>query len=324
MEHSLAEKFIKYLRIKLDNQHITYETPLTKIQGGFETSIYGFQLKGDRNAFADPLILRLYPEYYGSGNAVWESTVQNVLAEQGYPVAKSHLLCTDLPVLGGAFFVMDFLPGVPLMDAPVEDVPEFLGKTHAALHNLDPQPLLKSLAEAGIDINRLHIDTQFRWLKEKMKEFLWIRDAGEWLIDNVPDEPQQLAICHGDFHPLNILVDEDKVTGVLDWPGFTIVDPALDIAATVVLLTIPYKNMAPELRPDLAHVDFVRVAERYLDAYQAERSIDVSHLPYFRVRRCVHALIQGTEGQVSWQHPGIVQDLCDYICGVTGSLIHLP
>ena len=33
-------------------------------------------------------------------------------------------------------------------------------------------------------------------------------DAGLlWLQAHRPDAPRQLAICHGDFHPLNIMAD---------------------------------------------------------------------------------------------------------------------
>ena len=67
----------------------------------------------------------------------------------------------------------------------------------------------------------------------------------DWLLENRPPEPERLAVCHGDFHPLNILVQDGIVTGVLDWPGFIIADPALDIANTIVLSTIPFKHIAP-------------------------------------------------------------------------------
>jgi aminoglycoside phosphotransferase (APT) family kinase protein len=211
-----------------------------------------------------------------------------------------------------------------MLNEPLESIPEFLGNIHATLHNLNPQPLIQALCAAGIDERRLHFDKQFHWLKEKMNNFPWLRDAGDWLIENIPGEPPQLAVCHGDLHPLNILVDEDKVTGVLDWPGFLIADPALDIATTLVLITIGYKNLASSIRPDLVNVDFDSVAERYLNAYQAERSFEASHLAYYRVRRCIHAIVQGTEGQVAWQHPDIIQDLREYINTITDICISIP
>ena len=315
---AISEKLLTYLRDQLDDSLINYESPLKQLQGGFETQIYQFLLKTTQKEFSKPLVLRLYPEFYGTGNAIWESGIQNVLASDGYPVAKVHIVCTDMSILGGAFFIMDFLSGMPLVSLPMETVPQLLGKTHAALHKIDPKPLIKSLVEQGIDESALLLSNRFDWLKEKAGKFLWLSEPIDWLIENRPPEPEKLAVCHGDFHPLNILVQDGAVTGVLDWGGFIIADPALDIATTIALTTIPFKHIAPTLGLDFSGVDFDVVADLYLDAYRTENDFDKSHLAYYRVRRCVYSLIQGVEGQKVWQHPLIVQDLLDYIRSVTG------
>jgi aminoglycoside phosphotransferase (APT) family kinase protein len=320
----LAEKFIAYLKDQLNDPLIDYESPLTQLKGGFETQIYRFQLKGAQKELSKPLILRLYPERYGTGNAVWESTIQNALAAEGYPVAKAQLVCTDMAILGGAFFIMDFLPGKPMVSAPIETIPELLGRTHAALHTKDPQRLIKSLREQGFQTGAYLLDSKFGRLNDKANRFPWLRGVVDWLIANRPPEPEQLAICHGDFHPLNILIKDGVVTGVLDWPGFIIADPTLDLGTTMVLATIPFKYVAPTLGLDFSNVDFEAFAEQYLDAYQAEKSLDRSYLGYYRVRRCVNALIDGSDGQKVWQHPLIVKDLLAYIFSVTGIHITMP
>ena len=314
----ISEKLIAYLRTQLNDSQIAYATPPKQLQGGFETQIYQFQLETTQEEFAKPLVLRLYPEFYGTGNAIWESSIQNVLATQGYPVAQTHLICKDISILGGAFIIMDFLPGKPLVTLPIETVSKLLGKTHAALHKIDPQPLIKSLVAQGVNENALFLSNRYGWLKEKADQFPWLSTAIDWLLEHQPPEPEQLVVCHGDFHPLNILAKDGAVTGVLDWPGFLIGDPVLDIANTVVLSTIPFKHLAPTLGLDLAGLNFDDFVESYLAAYQTEQSFDQSKLDYYRVRRCVNALIQGSEGQAVWQHPLIVKDLLDYIHGVTG------
>ena len=113
----ILEKFIDYLRTELKNSNIDYQSTPKQLQGGYETTIYRFQLIGTAAEYAQPMVLRLYPEFYGPHNALWESTIQNVLAESGFPVAKVHFVCSDMSVLGGAFYVMDYLPGWPLMFA---------------------------------------------------------------------------------------------------------------------------------------------------------------------------------------------------------------
>ena len=320
----ISERLIAYLRDEFNDSMIDYDSPLTQLQGGFETYIYRFKLNGVQKELAKPLILRLYPQFYGTRNAIWESTVQNVLAGEGYPVAQAYFTCTDMSILGGAFFIMDFLPGKPMIMAPIETIPEVLGKTHAALHSIEPEPLIKSLSEQGIDKNTCRLSNRFDWLKDRASKLPWIRDGVDWLIKNRPPEPERLAVCHGDFHPLNILIQDGKITGVLDWSNFLIADPALDIANTIVVTTIPSKHLASTVEQDFSSVDWEMAAELYLDAYRSQRLSDSTHLDYYRVMRSVNALIQGFEGQKVWQHPLIVKDLIEYIHKIAGIRITMP
>ncbi|NQU14358.1 MAG: phosphotransferase [Desulfobacteraceae bacterium] len=320
----IAGKLIAYLRDELNDSTIEYDSPLTQLQGGFETYIYRFKLNGVQKELSKPLILRLYPQSYGTINAIWESTIQNVLAGEGYPVAQAYFTCTDMSVLGGAFFIMDFLPGKPMITAPIETIPGILGKAHAALHGIDPEPLIKSLNEQGIDENQCRLNNRFDSLQNIANELSWIRDGVDWLMENRPPEPERLAVCHGDFHPLNILIQDGKITGVLDWPTFLIADPALDIANTIVVTTIPSKHLASTVEQDFSSADWEMTAELYLDAYRLQRLLDSTHLDYYRVMRSVNALIQGFEGQKIWQHPLIVKDLIEFIQKVTEIRITMP
>jgi aminoglycoside phosphotransferase (APT) family kinase protein len=320
---TLSDKLISYLRAKLGNPAIDLASPLARLQGGYETSIYRFELDGASNELSRPLVLRLYPQFYGTWNAIWESTVQNVLAGEGYPVAQAHLVCTDMSILGGAFFIMDHLPGQLLAAAPPESVPGLLGKTHAELHNIDPDPLIKALDDKDIAEYNYRLASRFNWLRDKADKLPWIRQGVNWLLDNRPPEPEWLAVCHGDFHALNILHADGKVTGVLDWPGFAIADPVFDVANSIVLITISGKHLAASMG-DFSSVDWDVVVDLYLAAYRAHRPLDDTNLDYYRVRRCVMALVQGVEGQKVWQHPLIVSDLLAYILDVTGIQVAMP
>ena len=321
----ISERLIAYLRDKFNDSMIDYDSPLTQLQGGFETYIYRFKLNGVQTELSKPLILRLYPQSSGTKNAIWESTVQNVLAGEGYPVAQAYFTCTDMSILGGAFFIMDFLPGKPMATAPIETIPEMLGKTHAALHGIDPEPLIKSLSEQGIDKNMCSFGNRLDSLKDRASQLPWIRDGVAWLIKNRPPEPERLSACHGDFHPLNILIQDGKITGVLDWGSFLIADPALDIANTMVLTTISCKHLASSVMgPDFPSVDWEMISRLYLDAYRSHRRLDSTHLEYYRVYRSVNALIQGFEGYEGWQHPLMVKDLIEYIHNITEIRIAMP
>jgi hypothetical protein len=97
------------------------------------------------------------------------------------------------------------------------------------------------------------------------------------------------------------------------------------VANTLVLLTIPYKHLASSVGPPgLSSVDWNLVAERYLDAYRAQRTLNETHLGYYRARRCIYALIQGQEGQEVWRHPAILSDLIEHVHTATGIRVAVP
>ncbi|EDX84805.1 Phosphotransferase enzyme family, putative [Synechococcus sp. PCC 7335] len=49
-------------------------------------------------------------------------------------------------------------------------------------------------------------------------------------------EPQWI---HGDLHPQNVLVNQGKISGVIDWGDMTVGDPALDLAAIWMIFPQP-------------------------------------------------------------------------------------
>jgi len=321
--NALSDRLIAYLRTEFESPAMDFAAPMTRLQGGFETASYRFELDGVPEGLPRLLVLRLYPQFYGTQNAIWESTVQGLLAGEGFPVARAHVVCTDTSVLGGAFFLMDYLPGRPLAVAPQESVPRLLGETHADLHDIDPARLVKALDEKGIDGYGYGLQSRFDWLDSKAEKWPWLRPALDWLLDHRPPEPERLSVCHGDFHPFNLMFDEGQVTGVLDWPGFAIADPAYDVGNTLVLITITSKHVASSMGA-FSSVDWDLMANLYLAAYRSRRPLDDGKLDYYRVRRCAMALVQGVEGQTVWQHPLVVRDLLAYIRDVTGIQIEIP
>ena len=320
---ALSGRLLAYLRAQLGFPDLDFAAPLSRLEGGYETSTYRFRLGGAPPGLDGPLVLRLYPEFYGAGSAIWESTVQNSLAGARYPVARVHLLCTDISVLGGAFFVMDHLPGRSLVTAPPEDMPGLLGQTQAQLHNIDPNPLIRALTGRGIPEQDYSLAGRFDWLCQRADKLPWIRPAMNWLRQTHPAGPETPSICHGDFHPLNVLYDGHRVTGILDWGGLTIAGPAYDVGNTLVLLTIALKHVAASME-GFSSVDFDRMAERYLAAYRAHRPLDGTNQDYYRVRRCVRALVEGAEGQEIWQQPPIVRDLLACIHKLAGVQLTAP
>ena len=314
----IAEELLRYLRTELNNPKCGYDTSLTRLEGGFETFIFKFRLSGVQEELARPLILRLFPEYRGPVDAVWESVVQNTLAARGFPVPRVHFTCTDKSKLGGAFFIMDFIEGENMLAAIFETFPERLGELQATLHHIDAGPVIKALGEKGISEQQFRLDRRYDWLKQAVQnDCAWLGEGVEWLLENRPLEPKPLSICHGDFHPMNILVKDGEVTGVLDWPGFKIADPISDLAFTITITAIQGGQILPQS-------EIENIIERFVGSYLKQRPVSIEHLPYYRVLRCVLALREGAAGQDVWRLPHAVKGTTGYIQKTTGIQITPP
>lgn len=314
----IAAGLLEYLQVELDDSSISFGSSLTRIQGGFETLIYKFKLRGAPAVFAKPLILRLFPAYYAVDKAVWESAIQNAMADQGFPVPRVFFTCTDMTLLGGAFCIMEFIEGDSMATMPAEAMPAKLGEVHATLHAFDPAPIVERLQARGINELRYKIDGKFVWYSDQAeKNYPWLRDGVCWLLENRPPAPAVLSICHGDFHPLNILMKDGLVAGVLDWGNFLIADPVMDVAFTVELSAIHGRQLLPPPALDA-------MIKKYLDAYTEKRRLSFEHLAYYRAMRCVAALLDGARGQEVWRAPAVVKALIDYIDQTTHIRIKPP
>ena len=116
-----------------------------------------------------------------------------------------------------------------------------------------------------------------------------LRPGYEWLVDNRPAERESPAVCHGDFHPSNIMVNNGEVTGVIDWPGAAFADPELDVATTLVLIKVAAGQVEPQARPILEPF-----ANQYLEAYRGLARLDLEKVRYYEAMRCFRAFTRGS------------------------------
>ena len=98
------------------------------------------------------------------------------------------------------------------------------------------QPLDAALDEVGGDLPRTP-----REFVERLADTAagtghhYLTDGGEGLLDTEPPMSAPV-VCHGDLHPLNLLVDGDRVM-LIDWTNSRIAEPTFDLAFTHLMLT---------------------------------------------------------------------------------------
>jgi aminoglycoside phosphotransferase (APT) family kinase protein len=226
----------------------------------------------------------------------FEHAIHDALVAASYPAPRVLRSCTDTTALGGAFLIMERLPGKPLPDARPFGMGNTLADLQSRLHALDSAPLVRALEDIGA--SRVTLDDHLSGLRERMRtlpDSQPFAAALDWLVQNRPPEGQPSVICHGDFHPFNIIVDGDDA-GVIDWPGALIAEPAFDVGATLAILRLaPMPDEMPALLRRFAGVARSLLARRYLGAYRKQRPLDTARLPYFEALRCFSALLFASE-----------------------------
>ena len=191
------------------------------------------------------------------------------------------LASPDATILGGAFLVMERLAGRPLLDARRLGVASVLVEMQLRLHALDAEVLLLALdregqtpsAAGGPPISRelVTFESHLARLERRIARgsLHGLEKAIVWFSDHRPMDERRRVICHGDFHPQNILMADGRVTGVIDWPNVIVADPAFDVASTrVVLDLVPVGllGVPPALRGLCEAVTVTGRSDRYWSA----------------------------------------------------------
>ena len=219
-----------------------------------------------------------------------EYRVMAALAPTPVPVPTMVALCDDVDVIGAPFYVMERVAGTPYSRASqleplgperTREISERLVDTLVDLHAVDYRSV--GLGEFGRPDGYIGRQVS-RWKKQLaastsrdlpgMDELVAYLDAG------VPDSGEG-TIVHGDYRLDNALVQDDRITAVLDWEMSTLGDPLSDVA-----LMLAYQGLA-ELNPGSgAVVTDAGNAPGYLDRdaviqrYSAGSGRDVSDIGY--------------------------------------------
>ena len=100
----------------------------------------------------------------------------------------------------------------------------------ARLHVSEDDELFAVLPDPGDNPARHELA---RWEGELDAEKLdpedRLRPAREWLHANLPAPPSALRLVHGDFRPANVLVDDGRISLLLDWELAHLGDPCDDL-----------------------------------------------------------------------------------------------
>jgi aminoglycoside phosphotransferase (APT) family kinase protein len=341
----LADDLLGELRRRLEVDALDYAEPPAKLGGGFFTDNYSFQLASAVAPWNGRLVLRLFPASVSAELAGREAATQTMLASNGFPAPAVLLFEPGARLDGRQYFVMEMLPGRPMMGgAGVRDIvatgwmlvtrlATTTASIHADLHRIDPAPLV---AELGDDL--IGVPRWFRQLDEQIADgATGFATARQWLVANQPPAPARLAVCHGDSWGGNILVDRGRVTGLIDWTVVTVADPLLDVGFTTMSLGLAPIDAPRPIQRATARFGR-RIAARYVRAYAKARDlpgVDADTVRYYETLRCAaelsvvaaYRLAEASGAPHDIPRPtwdAIAPDMVEYFRSRTGVTIDVP
>ena len=317
----IGRRLLAFLHAELGIPGLTYAEPPKRITGGYDTAIFAFALEGAPPEYAGPLILRILQPQYDPARALREKSIHDAVTALGYPAPCVPFATSDGNVLGGAFLIMERISGKPLLEAQPFNIARALAEAQVRLHALPPPDTLTGAPDDGLTVQS-HLDR----LNDTVSASLpGLRAGLEWLYENVPRTATETVICHGDFHPLNILSDGKKVTGVIDWPNAILGPPQVDVGATLVIARFsqPIKVSLLErvlllLRPVLAR--------RYLGIYRKLSGRELAGLDTYEALACMRNLVDEGRRIVEGSDPGAWNRaaLLRRFRQITGVMVTLP
>jgi aminoglycoside phosphotransferase (APT) family kinase protein len=199
----------------------------TPVTGGADTALWRVE------AGQDTYALRvLTPTQHHRARV--EVAAMRAAAEAGVPVPRvvGESVWQERPVL-----LLSWCPGTTMVEAMLRDpdparierVGRVFGRTQAAIHAVPAPPELATGAMSWLS-----------WLPPDpaLADVLRRRAVpGSFLL-------------HLDYHPLNVLMADDDVSGVVDWANARGGDPRADLARTAAILQ--FAPMAWAASPDVA------------------------------------------------------------------------
>lgn len=216
------------------------EPRLALVSGGQSTPTYRLE-SGDRRWALRKRPPGEWPAYLFPIDR--EYRVLRALADSPVPVPRPSAFCGDPGVLGGIFYVMEWIDGRVSENAecpglsPVERRAAFLdlARTCGAIHRLDRHAAgLADFGRPGAYVQRQLATMAKAYAQAGWRRIDSIERLAAWLPANL-SVPDETCLVHGDFRIGNCFLHprEPRIVAVLDWELSTLGNPYADAAYLV-------------------------------------------------------------------------------------------
>jgi aminoglycoside phosphotransferase (APT) family kinase protein len=284
VENAVHDQLLQMYR----RRHPTYElleiSHLMRENTGWESELYSFTLRYQEEQIlqAKPTILKMYRGKSGTKKAIGEFYGMQQLWHYQYPVPHVQQLMLDDSLFGASCVLMEKVTGQSMygimQQISLQDGAPLIGRFCELLVDLhaldweafvlDPSQYASAvLVGRKLAATRLFIEQTVPDLFEPV--LVWLQARSQHLTQIAP------SVVHGDFHPENVLLNEQGEVSVIDWTQIEVSDFRFDLAWT---LTIVNAFLGPEWR------------DMTLSEYEYLTQQQVADLDFFEVFACLKRL----------------------------------
>ena len=236
------------------------------------------------------------PDRRSRERAEFEAATQGWAADAGYPAPRVHVVIPPGELLDLPVQVMERAPGVTMLDAlqakpwRARTFVDQLAALQLRLHALDigawPHP------PSAVPLTDVRLSLTRRAVGELGDPDLTAAlERADALVASGATGGGEVVACHGDFHPLNVMVDVSGAS-VVDWTDAGLGPREADVARTVLLLNVA--SIAAERPIERAALKLAgpRLARRYRRTYEEGAGLDEARLRSWEALHALHGWAQ--------------------------------
>lgn len=310
LDKDLLQKFLRQAHPDGDAVEVLEFKP---IPGGFGKQTSRARIREASGEERDLIVRKSDPNPMGlKGAFVIDNEfhlLRDVYKADILPLPEPLWLAKDFPGVDADFYVMSPMPGA---------IPSsFLGAATASIH----EEIILEMAEKMAKLHQLKlgavadylndydnpavlqesISDCYRRLIAEWKDYYhenehlpapFVVYLLDWLAQNVPDNDATPVVVHGDFNVHNVLVEDGRISAILDWECSNIGAPEQDLAY---------------IRPIISqHIDW----DRFIDHYEASggRNIDRASIDFYMAFAAMRLCVIFNRGVLNMQR-GVNDDI---------------